>query len=73
MKGAISVVGLISGEVIQDMSDEYSSSLMQQNFTKNMTNGLINDYKVSVACTLALFVGIVQFIMVFFSEIKIYF
>jgi hypothetical protein len=62
---------LLTGEIVQDMSDEYSSLLSQQNLTNNMTIELIANYKVTVACTLAFFVGIIQFIMVYKAKVLI--
>ena len=59
------MVGLLSGEIVQDMSDDYSNILLQQNLSTNMTDSILAEYKISVACSLALFVGVVQLIMVY--------
>lgn len=61
--GAIAVISLLTGEVVLHMSNDYRDSLISQNLTSNTTDYLVNKYKVTVACSLASFVGIIQILM----------
>jgi MFS superfamily sulfate permease-like transporter len=66
--GTIAIVSLMSGEVIETMADQFEKQLMAQNSSSNLTNFAdeIYKYKVSVSCSLSLFVGLTQIIMVKF-------
>lgn len=66
-KGAIAVISLLSGEVIQNMSDDYAKKLIPRNETTSNSSDYTHDilkYKVIVACSLSFFVGMLQIIMV---------
>lgn len=52
---------MLTGEVVQDMSDAYKNTLV--NVSKNATDDLVNKYKIEVACSLAFFVGVIQLAM----------
>ena len=57
------MVSLLTGEVVQDMSDVYKNTLV--NVSKNATDDLVNKYKLEVACSLAFLVGVIQLAMGF--------
>ena len=65
--GTIAIISLMSGEVIQNMADQYGKQL---NYANNSSSNLtdvqddIMKYKVYVASSLSLYVGIIQIAMV---------
>jgi MFS superfamily sulfate permease-like transporter len=61
--GAIAVVSLFSGNIIESLGDDYKHSLV--NVTTNQSDALVMKYKIEVACALASFVGVLQLLMVF--------
>lgn len=71
-QGAIAIVSLFSGQVILTLSDTYENTLISQNTTKNRTDELVASYRVTVACGLAFFVGVCQFLLVI-STLKSHF
>ena len=63
-KGAIALVSLLSGETIDQMARNYDMKVNTQTFSNN-TDDLVYQYRVSVACSLSLLVGLIQWLMGF--------
>ena len=62
------MVSLLSGEIIDKMASNYKIPIIPFNNVTNHTvdnTTLINQYKVSVACSLSLLVGVIQLLMGF--------
>lgn len=57
---------MLSGEVVQDMSDQFGKNYLQSNISSNTTdlNSHLVKYKIFVAYSLTFYVGALQIIMV---------
>ena len=65
--GTIAIISLMSGEVIQNMADQYGKQLKYANNSSSNLTDFQDDimkYKVYVASSLSLYVGIIQIAMV---------
>ena len=61
-EGAIAIVSLFSGEIIENLGDDYKHTLI--NITANESDTMVMKYKIQVACALASFVGVLQLLIV---------
>lgn len=58
--GAFALVSLLTGNVIQRMAEEYKGTLNATLLESDIYNDKIDKYKVQVAASLTLLVGIIQ-------------